>query len=39
MQEANLFFKTNPLVSSLSLYDTRGAPGVAGDEGMYYHIA
>ena len=30
-QPLSLLLKTNPLVSSLSLYDIRGAPGVAAD--------
>ncbi|KAK7439299.1 Malate dehydrogenase, cytoplasmic [Stygiomarasmius scandens] len=30
-QPLSLLLKTDPLVSSLSLYDIRGAPGVAAD--------
>ena len=30
-QPLSLLLKINPLVSSLSLYDIRGAPGVAAD--------
>jgi malate dehydrogenase len=30
-QPLSLLLKTNPLVSHLSLYDIRGAPGVAAD--------
>lgn len=30
-QPLSLLLKQNPLVSSLSLYDIRGAPGVAAD--------
>lgn len=30
-QPLSLLLKTNPLVTSLSLYDIRGAPGVAAD--------
>jgi malate dehydrogenase len=30
-QPLSLLLKSNPLVTSLSLYDIRGAPGVAAD--------
>ena len=32
-QPLSLLLKTDPLVTSLSLYDIRGAPGVAADVG------
>ena len=32
-QPLSLLLKSDPLVSSLSLYDIRGAPGVAADVG------
>jgi malate dehydrogenase len=32
-QPLSLLLKSNPLVTSLSLYDIRGAPGVAADVG------